>query len=266
VSITAPVFEQRLQGLDVELFAAVPSQSTDNDRRSLLACQLATRSLRDGYSYLEIGSYLGGSIQPHLIDSACARICSIDKRPPVQPDSRGVSWKYPQNTTERMLAALRQAGSGQHLPKLTCIEGDVREIDLARIESPVDLCLVDGEHTDEALVRDFEFCLSAIDGEGAIVCHDAQIVYMGLSYELERLRGEGTPFHAYNLPDTLLVVEVGDFALHRHEAISRLLLDNHVGYLASLRMNDDFRRFANRFPLRQLRALQMAVSRRNVSD
>jgi hypothetical protein len=266
VSIAPQEFKQRLKELDAGLFDPVPSQSTENDKRSLLACQLATRSLRDDYAYLEIGSYLGGSIQPHLIDGACSRIYSIDKRPSIQPDSRGVSWKYPENTTERMLSALRQAGSGDHLPKLTCFEGEVGEIDRARIETPVDLCLVDGEHTDEALVRDFDFCLSIIDGEGAIVCHDAQIVYMGLSYELERLRTEGVPFHAYNLPDTLLVVEVGDFALHGHEAISRLLLDNHVGYLASLRMNDDFRRFANRFPLRQLRALQMAMSRRNVSD
>ena len=259
-------FDQRLEELDVGLFEQVPSQSTDNDKRSLLACQLATRSLRPDYAYLEIGSYLGGSIQPHLVDPACGRIYSIDKRPASQSDSRGLSWKYPDNTTERMLEALRAAGGADFLTKLTCLEGDVSEIEPGRIERPVDLCLVDGEHTDEALVRDFEFCLSILDGEGAIVCHDAQIVYMGLSYELERLRSEGIRFHAYNLPDTVLVVEVGDFGLHEHPRLAELLLDNHVGYLASLRMNDHFRELANRPVLRHLRAMKSALSRENVSD
>jgi Methyltransferase domain len=264
--VSSPQLEQRLAELDLALFGDVPSQSTDNDKRSLLACQLAVRSLRPGYRYLEIGSYLGGSIQPHLIDPECSRMFSIDKRPASQPDSRGLRWKYPSNTTERMIDALRDAGSEAFLQKLTCIEGEVREINRGRIEGPIDLCFVDGEHTDEALVADFEFCLDILEDGGAIVCHDSQIVYMGLSYELERMRSEGIAFHAYNLPDTLLVVEVGDFPLHRHDAISRLLLDNHVGYLASLRMNDEFREFANRPVLRHLRAMRAALSRENVSD
>jgi hypothetical protein len=265
VAIAPPEFEQRLESLDPGLFE-VPSQSTENDKRSLLACQLAMRARKPGYTYLEIGSYLGGSIQPHLIDSACSRIYSIDKRPASQPDSRGPSWKYPDNSTERMLETLRRAGGGDHFAKLTCLEGEAQEIGPDRIERPVDLCLVDGEHTDQALVADFEFCLSVLDGEGAVVCHDAQIVYMGLSYAIETLRERGIPFHAYNLPDTLLVIEIGDVPLHRQQAVSRLLIDNHVGYLASLRMNDYFRAFSNRPVLRHLRALRSRLSRQNVSD
>lgn len=74
-------FDQNLNDLDLELFAVIPSQSTDDDKRSLLAVQRRTRELAGNYSYLEIGSYLGGSIQPHLLDSKCKSIWSIDKRP-----------------------------------------------------------------------------------------------------------------------------------------------------------------------------------------
>ena len=60
-------FEQSINNLDLRLFEKINSQSDDNDKQSLLACQLATRQLTDSYNYLEIGSYLGGSIQPHLL-------------------------------------------------------------------------------------------------------------------------------------------------------------------------------------------------------
>ena len=82
-------FEDRLAGLDISLFSQIPSQTTDADKRSLLAAQVTTRDSPDGYVYLEIGSHLGGSIQPHLLDPKCNKIYSIDKRPSVQPNERG---------------------------------------------------------------------------------------------------------------------------------------------------------------------------------
>ena len=59
-------FEKRLEKLDLSLFEKIESQSVPEDKESLLACQFAVRELRSGYNYLEIGSYLGGSIQPYL--------------------------------------------------------------------------------------------------------------------------------------------------------------------------------------------------------
>ena len=85
-------FEQSIKTLDLGLFEKISSQSSDDDKQSLLACQLATRELAGAYHYLEIGSYLGGSIQPHLLDRHCAKIYSIDKRPLNQPDERGVDY------------------------------------------------------------------------------------------------------------------------------------------------------------------------------
>ena len=97
-------FEEAIAHQDLALFEQIPSQSTDDDKVSLLAVQLATRELRPRYKYLEIGSHIGGSIQPHLLDDRCARIFSIDKRPLRQPDERGVDYLYPDNSTARMNA------------------------------------------------------------------------------------------------------------------------------------------------------------------
>ena len=79
-------FEQRLAALDTTLFDAVPCQLYDDDRRSLLAVQAAVRRRAGAYRYLEIGSYLGGSIQAHLLDPRCERIYSIDNRSAAAPD------------------------------------------------------------------------------------------------------------------------------------------------------------------------------------
>jgi hypothetical protein len=75
-------FESSIASLDISLFAAISSQTSSNDKRSLLAVQKAVCAINDGYTYLEIGSYIGGSIQPHLLDDRCQQIFSIDKRPP----------------------------------------------------------------------------------------------------------------------------------------------------------------------------------------
>lgn len=92
-------FEQAINELDLRLFEKIPSQTTDPDKGSLLACELAVREIKPDYNYLEIGSYLGGSIQPHLLDDKCGRIYSIDKRPVSQPDARGYDWVYQNNST-----------------------------------------------------------------------------------------------------------------------------------------------------------------------
>jgi hypothetical protein len=256
-------FEGRLDALDVTLFDAIPSQTTANDRRSLLAIQLAVRSLASPYTYLEIGSYVGGSIQTHLLDPSCSAIYSIDARPESQPDNSGLRLRYPNNTTERMMDNLRAVADPA---KVRCLAGDTEDIDPAQVEDPgADLCLIDGEHRDEAVIRDFEFCRSALRGTGVVVFHDAQLVYEGIARVLGRLRQAGIVFHAYNLPSTLLVVEVGELPVHRHPAIAAMLIDNHVGYLESLQANDHFRRWATTGPVRLMRAVKSRLGRTDVS-
>jgi hypothetical protein len=257
-------FEAQIGNLDLSLFARITSQSTDEDKTSLLACQLAVRELQPEYNYLEIGSYLGGSIQPYLIDDRCKVIYSIDKRPRVQPDERGFNWTYENNSTDRMLANLREI-SEEGARKVIAIDGDTKILKAAEIPEKIDLCLIDGEHTDEAVVSDFEYCLERLSGRGSIIFHDAHITYNGIWDCIESLKKRSIKFNAYALPHIVFVVEIGDFPIHRHPAIQQKLINGYSGYLFSLKENDRYRRFANRAPFRLVRNLYFKLRKGNTS-
>jgi len=98
----------RIASLDMTLFAAIPTQTSDEDKTALLAVQRAVAVRHGRYSYLEIGSHLGGSIQPHLVDPRCEVVYSIDPRPENQPDDAfdGHVIFYEGNSTGRMLKLL----------------------------------------------------------------------------------------------------------------------------------------------------------------
>jgi hypothetical protein len=251
-------FDHAIATLDLALFADIESQSTDHDRRSLLACQLAIRTLRDDYVYLEIGSHLGGSLQPHVRDPLCRRIFSIDKRPLSQPDERGVDFAYEGNSTARMIDGLRRIAP-EGLEKLTCIDADASAVATDRIDRKPDLCFIDGEHTDHAAASDFDFCRRVISPDGAIVFHDASIIYRALARIIRRLEDEGAGFTAYHLADSVFVIELGDCPLHATPAIARMLVQNHVGYLASLEANDHYRAFATQPLFQFLRSIKGTV-------
>jgi predicted O-methyltransferase YrrM len=257
-------FERAITDLDLDLFSKIDSQSTNNDKQSFLAIQLAVRKLRPGYKYLEIGSYLGGSIQPHLLDDQCAHIYSIDKRPEKQPDARGFDYTYLNNSTERMLEKLREVASDK-LDKITTIDGDSRSISPSEVKEKIDLCFIDGEHTDEAVLADFNFCLKVLGGDGCIAFHDAQITYNGIASCINQLEQSGAKFHAYCLPSIVFVIEIGDFPMHNEPAIFERLINNHQSYLYSLQDNDHFRKFANKYPFRTVRNFVSRVLGGNVS-
>ena len=250
-------FEESIKNLDLKLFEKISSQSSENDKQSLLACQLATREITGGYNYLEIGSYLGGSIQPHLLDEKCRRIYSIDKRPQVQPDARGVGFTYLNNSTARMIENLKQIAPEQ-IEKITTIDGDTRRIESSAVKDKITLAFIDGEHTDEAVFSDFKFCLNVMEN-GAIVFDDAYIIYNGIAECIEYLKRNSINFRAYSLPDKLFAVEIGDFPLHRNGAILERLLNNYQGYLYALQSNDLYRRFVNKKPIRLYRKLMTKV-------
>lgn len=246
-------FETAISDLDLRLFEKIPSQSTDHDKQSLLACQLAVREMVPGYVYLEIGSHLGGSIQPHLLDPLCQRIYSIDKRPRSQPDSRGFDFIYQNNSTARMVELLGEVSPD--ISRIITIDSDTKSIDLSRVAQRVDLCFIDGEHTDEAVISDFRFCTNVLNDNGAIVFHDAQITYNGIAACIEDLEKNDVKFTAYALPNIVFVIEIGEFPLHKHVKIAERLRDNHRSYLFSLRDNDRYRQFATRFPFGAIRRL-----------
>src|SRR4051812_29373386 len=133
-------FAKKLKEFDLGLFSLIPGQSDSGDRRSWLAVQ---RSIRhSGYTYLETGSYLGGSIQQHLVDPLCTSIVSIDRRSPSSPDDRGDPINYPDNTTENMLANLRNVDASA-ISKITAFDKDAKDINPADICAPPKFCFID---------------------------------------------------------------------------------------------------------------------------
>src|SRR6516162_9870377 len=91
----------KIESLDTTIFAIQPGHNPD--RTSFLRIQRLVRRLQPGYIYLEIGSDIGASLLPHLLDPSCAMAISIDSRPERQPDERGKDFYYPGNSTVRML-------------------------------------------------------------------------------------------------------------------------------------------------------------------
>src|SRR5262245_39969506 len=81
------------------------STSTE-DRRSLVTLQAALGT-RGAVRYMEVGCYLGATLQSFVADSNCEAITAIDRRDAVSPDERGLV-RYPDNTTANMLERLAE--------------------------------------------------------------------------------------------------------------------------------------------------------------
>lgn len=232
-------FEDRLARLDPELFQWVLSQSTDEDKRSFLAAQTAVRNQFDRYTYLEIGSYKGGSLQPFVLDPRCERVLSIDSRPSRPPDSRGADF-YPENTTASMLEGLKRI-PGADIQKITCYETGTERLAAKDIPVAPHYCFVDGEHTNEAVLRDGLFCLAVARPDALIAFHDANLVYTGLAAFLKELSQSGREFRAYLLPDSLFVVELGAVRFQDREPVRARFHENYKAYLSGMAANDWYR-------------------------
>jgi hypothetical protein len=201
---------RRVEALDLTLFEEVHSQSSEGDRRAWLAVQRSVR-LPAGYTYLEIGSHLGGSIQQHLVDPLCRKIVSIDRRPPSQPDDSKKIDRYADNSTARMLDNLGRVAPGE-LGKVLCFDADARDISLDQVPKPVDFCFIDGEHTHQAVLSDFDFCLGVSSPDAAICFHDAQYLHRALRAILAMLRARGIPFTARKLGGVTFGIFLGECA------------------------------------------------------
>lgn len=200
-------FQKKIDTLDISIFSGVPSQTTSADRRSLLAVQRAVAAARGTYSYLEIGSHLGGTIQPYLADSRCRRIFSLDPRPAAQPDDRrpGHVAHYENNSSQRMLKMLSDAGLGDVM-RISCIELDSSQVAPEMIAPAPTIAFIDGEHTARAVVADFNFCRQVLRPDGVVVFHDFSILYRPLFAMLRSWRRQKLPWVVVSLPDNLLAV------------------------------------------------------------
>jgi hypothetical protein len=200
-------YSGRIEALDVGLFDAVPSQTSTGDRRSLLAIQRVTAQKHGEFSYLEIGSHLGGSIQPYLLDDRCTKIYSIDPRPTQQQDDRaaGFVYAYPDNSSARMLGLLKDIGHGD-ISKIECIDSAASEVDPARIRNVPEILFIDGEHTKTAVLSDFRFCEQVASSSGTIVFHDFNIIYSAITEVCRHLDQKNRDYVPLKLEDNVFAV------------------------------------------------------------
>ncbi len=232
-------FHRRIDALDTSLFE-IDAQLAQDDKRSLLALQSACRQAYGQYAYLEIGSHLGGSLQTHVRDPACISVTSIDPRPAHQPDERGISFDYVDNSTERMLENLRALPEAD-LEKVKTIENSSEELDPTLVSPAPQLAFVDGEHTDRATALDAQYCLAAMRGNGCIAFHDAQIVHRALKTLVEAWEAAGVLVSAAALPDHVFVVEVGESRLLQTEPLASVAARGYLAYFRALADFDQYR-------------------------
>ena len=162
-----------------------------------------------------------------------------------------------------MLELLKEVGPTE---KVTTIDGDTISIKPTDVPDKIDFAFIDGEHTDEAVVRDFRFCLDVLADNGAIMFHDAQITYNGIAASVKYLEEVGRTFRAYSLPNYAFVIEIGDFPMHKNAGVLERLVNNHESFLASLQYNDNYRRFSTRFPFGLIRRTLIKVRGSNISQ
>ncbi len=253
--------EERIEQLDLSLFGHVVSQATDDDRVSLLAVQTAIRRKFPGYVYLEVGSHMGGSLQPHVLDPKCGRIISIDPRPGATPDTRGTQHYVPVSTAS-MLESLKQI-PGADVSKIKTFETTTASMTENIIGVRPRLCFIDGEHTDEAMLGDARFCLSVLAENGVIVFHDANLVFTGLQVFLNELAASRRSFHPHILPGSIFLIEVGTMRFCEAEPLRGRIQENYKAYLAGMVENDWYRRAYHLPVYRALRRVRDLFSRRS---
>jgi hypothetical protein len=213
---------RQIEALDTAVFA-VRSQTTANDRRSFLLLQKLVRDVLPSYVYLEVGSHVGGTLLPHLLDPKCRQAFSIDKRPPSQRDERGVMYDYKGNTTQRMLAMLAPHAPAENFRKLTTYDADLS--DLPRGFTRADLLVIDAEHTNTAVFRDYLAALKSAGQSFIMAFHDANLTTDAEQMMEMHLADLGVPFRGFFLPDVVYALLTGDFIAKAGPALDAIALD-----------------------------------------
>ncbi len=203
--------EALIENANPEVFK-IGTTTTPSDKRALLAFQNVIRNRNNSYNYVEIGSDLGGTLVPHLLDTRCSSVSSIDLRPAQQPDERGVTFDYTHSSTALMMAGLQSQLPFSSLLKLVTYECDASALPQEALKTPFELGFIDGEHTNKAVFQDFLSLWRFAADDCIISFHDANLVTDGLSNVESFLAYQGVEFESIVLPDVVFAVFVGRYA------------------------------------------------------
>jgi hypothetical protein len=200
-----------IETLDIAVFQ-IEAQSTLNDRASFLRVQTLARSVLGRYIYLEVGSHVGGSLFPHLVDPACEAAVSVDPRPEALPDERAQFIHYPQNSTARMIAVLSEGLAASAMAKLTTIDSDISAVRSEAVEPKATLAFIDGVHTNRACFSDFVGVVQLTKPDCIICFHDANLIADAIVNAERFLDHLGVAHETVFLPDTVAVMGLGSLA------------------------------------------------------
>ena len=214
-----PKYTDLIERCDTSIFL-IKSQSLDGDRKSLLDIQNIVRNNVDKYVYLEVGSHLGGTLVPHLLDPSCSSVISVDPRPSSQPDERGQIFEYDGNSTNRMVDGLSKVIPRSGMLKLKTFDLDVSDLSSEALGVKANFIFIDAEHTNQACFRDFLAVLNHSVCDCIVAFHDADLIYDALLNIETLMKHEDRKFSAFYLKDTIYVIGFGTMApalaaLHR---------------------------------------------------
>ena len=216
-----------IETLDTAVFQ-VNSGSTLSDQTSFLRVQNFARSMLGRYVYLEVGSDIGGSLLPHLIDPTCEAAISVDLRPATQPDERAEVFHYPDNTAARMIALLSDRLPPAAMAKLTTIDSDVSAVPPESIGPKATLALIDAEHTNTACFSDFVGVLSLMKPDCIVSFHDANLIADAIVNAERFLDRLGITHETVFLPDTVAVMGLGRLASAVQDQLQPHALDRET--------------------------------------
>lgn len=165
------------------------SQTSVHDKLVLLKIRDIFRSW-PSYNYVEIGSYLGGSLVPFCKDPHCSNILSIDDRGRDQPDERGANFDYTAITTRMMIDNLARQGIPE--TRVDTFDGSVSECDAPALK--YDRMMIDGEHTNWACFRDIVHGQKLLADNAIVMFHDTSLIFNALKIIREYLKASKTEF------------------------------------------------------------------------
>ncbi len=253
-------FVKMIETYDIKIFEGVYSQTTLDDRKTLLNIQNIIRDAGK-YVYLEIGSYQGGTIQPHYVDPKCTQIISIDRRPPITPDERGETYDYDGVTNQDMLNNLKS--TFPNISKdLICFDCDASDVDISKIKNKPRLMFIDGEHTNKAVLNDFRFCLEVGTLDSIILFHDTHYIFGGIDKIKSLLNNQRLKYRYFKVGGSVSAILMNNAVDEYINNLKSISIDEKE-YLKEAKSKLWKTRLSNKFPAiyELLRAINHVISK-----
>ena len=161
----------------INKFFPISSQTSVNDKKILLKIRnLIKKNESKKYCYLEIGSFLGGSLTPFLMDKKCQLVVSIDKRNQNLEDERSEKWSYENFSERQMIKKLKD--NNLNISKIKTFDGDIGDF---KTNKKFDLVFIDGIHTDKNTFSDFLYSFEKVKKNSIILFHDSSVIFKSIS-------------------------------------------------------------------------------------